>query len=129
MRSLRATAALNGYLTACPGGTQVAELTRTVSGRTGTRREGVFLTTSRAPARADCAPLFAWIRGHWSVESRTLQGYPLRDGTFGEDRSRRRGGHAHQIMATLRTLCLTLIRRAFAYRPDTALLLPEAPPA
>lgn len=138
VRSLRATAALNGYLTAFPGVAQVAELTRTVTDRKGTRREVVFLITSRPPARADRAQLLAWIRGHWSVESR----HWLRDVTFGEDRSRLRGGHAPQIMATLRNLCLTLIRRtgttaiaptrrAFASRPADALalLLPEAPPA
>ncbi len=38
----------------------------------------------------------------------------VRDVTFGEDHSRLRGGHAPQIMATLRNLALTLIHRAGA---------------
>ena len=105
VRRLRTTTDLNAYLTALPAIAQVAELTRAVTNRTGTHQETVFLVTSRPPARASRRHLLAWIRGHWTVEAR----YWLRDVTFGEDRSRLRGGHAPQIMATLRNLCLTLI--------------------
>jgi predicted transposase YbfD/YdcC len=130
VRSLRTTTALNAYLTVLPGVGQVAELTRTVTDRKGLHREVVFLITSRPPARADHHQLLAWIRGHWTVEAR----HWLRDVTFGEDRSRLRGGHAPQIMATLRNLCLTLIRRtgtieiaakrrSYAYHPAKALAL------
>ena len=130
VRRLRTTTDLNAYLTALPGIGQVAELTRAVTDRTGTHQETVFLVTSRPPARAPRRHLLAWIRGHWSVEAR----HWLRDVTFGEDRSRLRGGHAPQIMATLRNLCLTLIRRTgttqiaakrrfFAYHPAKALAL------
>jgi predicted transposase YbfD/YdcC len=135
VRSLRTTTDLNAYLTTLPGIGQVAELTRTVINRTGTHQEVLFLVTSCPPARARRRQLLAWIRGHWSVEAR----HWLRDVTFGEDRSRLCGGHTPQIMAALRNLCLTLIRRthteaiaakrrSFAYHPAKALalLLPAA---
>jgi predicted transposase YbfD/YdcC len=130
VRSLRTTTALNAYLTSWPRVGQVTELTRTVTGAKGTHQEVVFLITSRLPARARRRQLPAWIRGHWSVEAR----HWVRDVTFGEDRSRLRGGHAPQIMATLRNVCLTLIRRtgsttiaatrrSFANHPAKALAL------
>jgi predicted transposase YbfD/YdcC len=130
VRSLRTTTALNDYLTTWPQVGQVAELTRTVSDAKGTRQEVVFLLTSRPPARARRRHLLAWIRGHWSVEAR----HWVRDVTFGEDRSRLRRGHTPQIMAALRNLCITLIRRtgateiaatrrSFANHPATALAL------
>lgn len=75
--------------------------------RTDTRRETVYLITSLAPRQADAARLLALIRGHWSVESR----HWLRDLTFGEDAARLRSGAAPQIMAALRNLVITLIRR------------------
>ena len=129
-RSLRTTTDLNTYLGVLPCIGQVAELTRTVTDRTGTSHEVVFLVTSRPPARAQRRQLLAWIRGHWAVETR----HWVRDVTFGEDRSRLRGGHAPQIMAALRNLCLTLIRRtgataiaatrrSFAHHPAKALTL------
>ncbi|MGH2345701.1 MAG: ISAs1 family transposase [Chloroflexota bacterium] len=130
VRCLRITTALNSHLTALPRVGQVAELTRTITDRKGTRHEVVFLATSRPPARATRHQVLRWIRGHWSIEAR----HWVRDVTFGEDRSRLRGGHAPQIMAALRNLCLTLIRRAgapgiaaarrsFAHHPAKALAL------
>jgi predicted transposase YbfD/YdcC len=133
-RSLRTTTALNRYLTSMPKVRQVAELTRTVTSKGKVQQEVVFLITSRSPARGSHAQVHAWIRGHWSIEVRHF----VRDGTFGEDRSRLRHGHAPQIMAACRNLCITLIhrtasteisasRRAFAYHPAKALacLLPR----
>jgi predicted transposase YbfD/YdcC len=130
MRSLRTTTALNAYLTSMPGVGQVAELTRTVTDAKWMHQEVVFLLTRRPPARARRRHLLAWSRGHWSVEAR----HWVRDVTFGKDRSQLRGGHAPQIMATLRNLCLTLIRRtgataiaatrrSFANHPAKALAL------
>jgi len=63
----------------------------------------------------------------------------VRDTTFGEDRSRLRTGHAPQVVAALRNLALTLMRRtgataiaatrrAFAFRPACALALLTATP-
>jgi predicted transposase YbfD/YdcC len=135
VRSIRTTTDLNDYLTVLPKVGQVAELTRTVTDRTGCHQEIVFLITSRPPARADHHDLLRWNRGHWTIEAR----HWVRDVTFGEDRSRLRGGQAPQFMAALRNLCLTLIRRtgttaiaakrrSFANHPAKALalLLPKA---
>lgn len=130
VRSLRTTTDLNRYITSIPGVGQVAELTRTVTCHGKTTRDVVFLITSRTPVRGSPAQLLAWIRGHWSIEAR----HNVRDGTFGEDRSRLRSGHAPQLMAALRNLCITLLqrtkhpaisaaRRAFAYHPAQALAL------
>mgnify|MGYP001374709210 CR=1 FL=1 len=47
------------------------------------------------------------VRGHWSIES----GHWIRDEVFGEDRCQVRTGHAAQILAALRNLVTTLIRR------------------
>ncbi len=130
VRTLRTTTALNHYLTSMPSVGQVAELTRTVTSHGTTHREVVFFVTSRPPRRATPHQLLAWIRGHWSIEAR----HHVRDVTFGEDRSCLRHGHAPQIMAACRNLCLTLLRRtartaisasrrSFAYNPTTALAL------
>jgi predicted transposase YbfD/YdcC len=130
VRSLRTTTGLNAYLTTLPQVGQVAELTRTVTSHGKAHREVVFLVTSRPPARARPARVLAWIRGHWSIEAR----HYVRDVTFGEDRSRLRHGHAPQLMAACRNLCITLIhrtasteigasRRSFAYHPAQALAL------
>ena len=130
VRSLRTTTCLNDYLTTLPRVGQVAELTRTVTTKGKTHREVVFLVTSRTPARARPAQVLAWIRGHWSIEAR----HYVRDVTFGEDRSRLRRGHAPQLMAACRNLCITLMhrtgaseigatRRSFAYHPALALAL------
>jgi predicted transposase YbfD/YdcC len=127
-RSLRTTTGLNRYLTGMPKVRQVAELTRTVTCKGKVQQEIVFLITSRSPARGSHTQVHAWIRGHWSIEARHF----VRDVTFGEDRSRLRHGHAPQIMAACRNLCISLIhrtasteisasRRAFAYHPAKAL--------
>jgi len=131
-RTMHATARLCPYLAPYfpfPRIGQVARLVRTVREKGRTRTETVYLITSLTPRRA-AARLLALVRGHWSIEVR----HRIRDVTFGEDHSRLRGGEAPQIMAALRNLALTLMRRAghtasAAYRrhlsthPATALRL------
>ncbi len=110
-RTLHVTARLSAYLTQYfpfPGIAQVARLVRTVREKGHTGVETVYLITSLTPRRADPARLLVLIRGHWSVEVR----HRIRDVTFGEDASRLRSGQAPQVMAALRNLALTLIRRA-----------------
>ena len=110
-RTLSASARLNDYLRAYfpfPGIAQIARLVRAVRTTGKTTTETVYLITALTPRRADPDRLLALIRGHWRVESR----HWLRDVTFGEDRSRLRSGAAPQVMAALRNLALTLIRRA-----------------
>lgn len=130
VRRLRTTTAPHDDLTTWPGVAQVAALARTVPAAKGTHQDVVFLLTRCPPTRAQRRQLLAWIRGHWSVEAR----HGVRDLTFGEDRSRLRGGHTPQTRATVRNLCLTLIRRtattalaakrrSFANHPARALAL------
>jgi predicted transposase YbfD/YdcC len=110
LRTVHASTRLTAYLTryfGFPRLGQVAQITRTVRDRTGTHTEVGYLITSLTPRQAAAARLLALIRGHWSIEAR----HWVRDVTFGEDRSRLRSGHAPQMMAALRNLALTLIRR------------------
>src|SRR5256714_1668468 len=109
-RTVQASTRLNAYLRAyfpLPGIAQIAQLTRTVRTGATTRSETVYLIPSLPPRQADPARLLALIRGHWSVESR----HWLRDVTFGEDAARVRTGAAPQIMAAVRNVVITLIRR------------------
>ena len=110
-RTLHVTTRLCPYLTQYfpfPQIGQVARLVRAVREKGQTRTETAYLITSLTPRRATPTRLLALIRGHWSVEVR----HRIRDVTFGEDHSRLRGGEAPQILAALRNLALTLIRRA-----------------
>jgi predicted transposase YbfD/YdcC len=132
-RTLYVTTRLNAHLTrySCfPRIRQVACLLTTTQDRRGTHRDVRFLLTSLTPPQADPARLLTLVRGHWSIESR----HWVRDVTFGEDRSPLRTGHAPQIMAAVRNLAHTLIRRtgataiaaarrAFSYHPARALAL------
>lgn len=109
-RTLCASARLSAYLRAYfpfPRLAQIARLIRTVRTKGTTTTDTSYLITALPPRRADPARLLTLIRGHWTVESR----HWLRDVTFGEDRSPLRSGAAPQIMAALRNLALTLIRR------------------
>lgn len=110
-RTLYTTTQLNAHLmrySSFPAIRQVACLRSIVDDRDGTHEDVRFLLTSLAPRHADPDRLLTLARGHWSIESR----HYIRDVTFGEDRSSLRGGHAPQIMASLRNLALTLIHRS-----------------
>ena len=137
-RTLYVTTQLNAHLTRysrVPRIGQVACLLTTVEDRRGTQREVRFLLTSLTPPQADPARLLTLARSHWSIESRHF----VRDVTFGEDRSPLRSGDAPQILAAVRNLAHTLIRRtgttaiaaarrAFCYHPARALALLLSPP-
>ena len=137
-RTLYATTSLNAHLTRYspfPRIRQVACLLTTVEDRRGTHREVRFLLTSLRAPQADPQRLLTLARGHWSIESRHF----VRDVTFGEDRSPLRSGDAPQILAAVRNLTHTLIRRAgttaiaaarrsFSYHPARALALLLSPP-
>lgn len=106
-RRLRVTSDLTTYLAHWPGIAQQAELVRTVHHNGRVHEERVYLITSLTAEAAGPERLLALARGHWSIESR----HWLRDVVFAEDRSCLRSGHAPQIMAALRNLVITLIRR------------------
>ncbi len=87
------------------GAAQVAQVRRTVT-RTGKKTvEVVYLITSSSDA--DPAALAAWVRGHWHIENKL---HWVRDVTYQEDRSLVRTGNAPRVMATLRSLAISLLR-------------------
>ncbi|MEU0266636.1 transposase [Nocardioides sp. NPDC006303] len=65
----------------------------------------VYLITS--DRRVDPATLAAWDRGHWEIENKL---HWVRDVTYGEDNSLVRTGNSPRVMATLRSLAISLIR-------------------
>jgi predicted transposase YbfD/YdcC len=64
--------------------------------------------TSLPPDHAGPAELATIIRGHWHIEAL----HHIRDVTFNEDASRIRAGAAARVMAVLRNLAISLLKRA-----------------
>jgi predicted transposase YbfD/YdcC len=87
------------------GAAQVAQLRRTVTKRGKKTVEVVYLITSDRDA--DPAVLAAWVRGHWHIENKL---HWVRDVTYQEDKSLVRTGNAPRVMATLRSLAISLLR-------------------
>ena len=86
------------------GAAQVAQLRRTVT-KKGKKTVEVYLITSDRAAGP--ATLAAWVRGHWEIENRL---HRVRDVTYQEDNSLVRTGNAPRVMATLRSLAISLLR-------------------
>ncbi len=87
------------------GAAQVAQLRRTVTKKGKKTVEVVYLITS--DRAADPATLAAWVRGHWEIENRL---HWVRDVTYQEDKSLVRTGNAPRVMASLRSLSISLLR-------------------
>ena len=87
------------------GAAQVAQLRRTVTRNGKKTVEVVYLITS--DRNADPATLAAWVRGHWEIENRL---HWVRDVTYQEDKSLIRTGNAPRVMASLRSLAISLLR-------------------
>ena len=87
------------------GAAQVAQLRRTVTKKGKKTVEVVYLITSDRDA--DPATLAAWVRGHWEIENKL---HWVRDVTYQEDNSLVRTGNAPRVMATLRSLAISLLR-------------------
>jgi predicted transposase YbfD/YdcC len=68
-----------------------------------------YAITSLPAAGADARQLLTLSRGHWGIENRV---HWVRDVTFDEDRSQVRTGASPQVLAALRNLAISLIRRA-----------------
>lgn len=68
-----------------------------------------YVITSLPATDADARRLLTISRGHWGIENRV---HWVRDVTFDEDRSQVRLGAAPQVMAGLRNLVISLVRRA-----------------
>jgi predicted transposase YbfD/YdcC len=87
------------------GAAQVAQLRRTVTKKGKKTVEVVYLITSSSDA--DPATLADWVRGHWHIENKL---HWVRDVTYQEDKSLVRTGNAPRVMATLRSLAISLLR-------------------
>jgi predicted transposase YbfD/YdcC len=87
------------------GAAQVAQLRRTVTRNGKKTVEVVYLITSDRDA--DPATLAAWVRGHWEIENKL---HWVRDVTYQEDKSLVRTGNAPRVMASLRSLAISLLR-------------------
>ena len=76
----------------------------------GKKQVDVSYAISSLPATdADARRLLSLSRGHWGIENRL---HWVRDVTFDEDRSQVRTGAAPQVLAGLRNLVISLVRRA-----------------
>lgn len=98
---------LNGYLD-WPGVAQVGRLERTVTAGGAVTVEVQYLITSVPRERAGAAALLGWVRGHWGIENRL---HYVRDVTMGEDANRTRSGSGPQVLAALRNLAISILRR------------------
>src|SRR5450755_2095697 len=87
------------------GAAQVAQLRRTVTKKGKKTVEVVYLITSDHDA--DPATLAARVRSHWEIENRL---HWVRDVTYLEDKSLVRMGNAPRVMASLRSLAISLLR-------------------
>jgi predicted transposase YbfD/YdcC len=87
------------------GAAQVAQVRRTVTKKGKKTVEVVYLITSDRDAGP--ATLAAWIRGHWEIENKL---HWVRDVTYQEDKSLVRTGNAPRVMASLRSLAISLLR-------------------
>lgn len=107
-RSLRTTAALEGYLE-FPGIEQVLEIRRFVKNKkTGAEREEIeYAVTSLSEQRANPQELLKLWREHWHIENKL---HYVRDVTFGEDASQVRTGNLAQTMAALRNVAISGLR-------------------
>ena len=87
------------------GAAQVAQVRRTVTKKGKKTVEVVYLITS--DRQADPAKLAAWVRGHWEIENKL---HWVRDVTYQEDKSLVRTRNAPRVMASLRSLAISLLR-------------------
>jgi predicted transposase YbfD/YdcC len=87
------------------GAAQVAQLRRTVTQNGKKTVEVVYLITSDKDV--DPATLAAWVRSHWKIENCL---HWVRDVTYLEDKSLVRTGNAPRVMASLRSLAISLLR-------------------
>jgi predicted transposase YbfD/YdcC len=87
------------------GAAQVAQLRRTVVKKGKKTVEVVYLITSDRGASPET--LAAWARRHWHIENKL---HWVRDVTYQEDKSLVRTGNAPRVMASLRSLAISILR-------------------
>lgn len=96
-----------------PGVAQVFRVIRHTGGLDGQRttKEVVYGITNLTAEHADPAALAQLVRGHWAIENSI---HWVRDVSFGEDASRVRTGTAPAVLAAIRNIITTALRRAGA---------------
>jgi predicted transposase YbfD/YdcC len=87
------------------GAAQVAQVRRTVTKKGKKTVEVVYVITS--DRMADAATLASWIQGHRHIENKL---HWVRDVTYQEDKSLVRTGNAPRVMASLRSLAISILR-------------------
>jgi len=94
-----------------PFATQVFLVERLTTDLNGNKKrlDSVYGITSLDSHKADAEKLLSLNRNHWSIENRL---HYVRDVTFDEDRSRVRKGKGAHMMATLRNISISLLRKA-----------------
>lgn len=112
VRSIRTSEELNDYLE-FPHVRQVFCIRRDVThlGKNKQSSETVYGITSLSPSQASPRRLLELNRGHWGVENRL---HWVRDVTFDEDRSQIRTKQGPRVMASLRNLVISMLRRCGA---------------
>jgi predicted transposase YbfD/YdcC len=75
------------------------------------RTETVYAITDLTTEQTSPIELADALRAHWGIENRL---HWVRDVTYGEDLSQIRTGHGPAVMATLRNLAISLLRKAGA---------------
>ncbi len=78
----------------------------------GTKRfstETVYAITNLSAEQATAAELAGWLRGHWTIEN---SAHWIRDVVFGEDRCAVRTRNAPAVLAALRDIVRTALRKA-----------------
>ncbi len=133
MRCLKASTALNAYLTDWPGLAQVIEYRQVRKNmRTGEEtHKAQYGITSLSPEEASAERLLTIRRGHWTIENKV---HWVRDYVFREDVSPVRCGAIPQVIAAMRNTAMSVLRfaghtaiakatRYFASKPKLAVKL------
>jgi predicted transposase YbfD/YdcC len=115
-RTLKVTAVARGL--AFPHAAQAIQIVRRRKVKGKWSRETCYPVTSLTITHAAPGQLAAIIRGHRGIEDRL---HWVRDTDFDEDRSQIRTAAGPQIMASLRNLAITILRRAGAASMAAAL--------
>jgi len=107
-REIVTSSALRDFLADWPGLEQVLKITRTVTHlkTRQTTTETVYAITSLPTEHGSPPTLLEASRGHWTIENRV---HWVRDVTLGEDNCAVHKNGAHQVLAALRNLLLTLV--------------------
>lgn len=91
-----------------PGLTHVFKIQRGRSDKAGKTSETVYGIAPLLKEYSSIKDLSRYLRGHWSIENNL---HRVRDVSFQEDKSTIRKGHAHQVMAGLRNLVISIFQR------------------